>query len=74
MTVNKSSMLGWKKIEKAITSSFGVAKNPAARNARLAVSILAAYDVPQEVDGLEAGPHFERTMCTMLLKRAQILQ
>lgn len=74
MTVNKSSMLGWEKIEKVITSSFGVAKNPAARNARLAVSILAAYDVPQEAGGLEPEPHFERAMCTELLKRAQILQ
>ena len=77
MTVNKSSMLGWKKIERVLTSRFGVVEKPAARNASaraLAVSILAAYDVPQEVGRLEAEPHFERTMCTALIKRAQILQ
>jgi len=67
-------MLGWKKIEKVITSRSVAVESPAARNGRLAVSILAAYDVLQEESVLKAEPSYERTMCTALIKRAQILQ
>jgi hypothetical protein len=74
MTVNISGLFGWKRIQKIGTSKFGVTKNPAARNTKLAVSILAAYDVVPEIDGLRPEQNIERAMDTFLLKRTQILQ
>jgi hypothetical protein len=68
MTVHMSRVLGWKKVEKG-NAKFGFVKIPAALNKRLATSILAAYDNPQE-----AGDYFKRTVDALLLKRTQILQ
>jgi hypothetical protein len=74
MTVNISSIFGWKKIQKVISSRFEVATNPTVKNARLAVSILAAYDVFFEPSELRAEPNIEKTMDAFLLKRTQTLQ
>jgi hypothetical protein len=74
MTVNIRGLFGWRRIQKIGTSRLGVAKNSAAKNKKLAVSILAAYDVVPEVDGLRAEQNIERAMGTLLLKRTQILQ
>jgi len=67
-------MLGWKKVEKRSLPKFGVAKGPITPNTRLAISILAAYDIPQEIRSPETNAYLERTVDASLLKRTQMLQ
>jgi hypothetical protein len=74
MTLNISSIFGWKKIQKIVTSKFEVTTNPIAKNAGPAVSILAAYDMLFEASSVGAELNIERTMGALLLKRTQALQ
>ena len=74
MTVRISRMLGWKKVEKRSLPKFGIAKGPIAPNTRLAISILAAYDIPQEIRSSETNACLGRTVDALLLKRTQMLQ
>lgn len=73
MAVHISSVLSWKKVQKE-NARFGFAKSPVALNMRLATSILAAYDNPQEAGSSEAGDYFKRAVDVLLLRRIQILQ
>jgi hypothetical protein len=74
MTLNISSIFGWKKIQKIVTSKFEITTNPITKSARPAVSILAAYDMFFEASGIGAELNIERTMGALLLKRTQALQ
>lgn len=74
MAVYISRMLSWKKVEKQSLPKFGVAKGPIAPNTRLAISILAAYDIPQEIRSSETNTRLARRVDALLLKRTQMLQ
>ena len=74
MTVHMSRMLGWKKVEKQSLPKFGVAEGPIAPNTRLAISILAACDIPQEIWNPETNACLGTTVDALLLKRTQMLQ
>jgi hypothetical protein len=67
-------MLGWKKVEKQSQPKFGIVKAPIAPNTRLAISILAAYDILQEIRSSESNVCLGRTVDALLLKRTQMLQ
>jgi len=74
MTVRASGMLGWRKTKGRNVRTFGMVQNSATSNGTNAVPTMGVYDISHESLEALARAITVRTLDTLMLKRAQMLQ
>jgi hypothetical protein len=74
MAIQIKNILGWKKGQRGSLSKVGVAKNTLALGKARSISILPAYDIVEETKDSKATVYIARTVETLLVRRAQMLQ
>ena len=74
MTIRASGMLGWRKTKGRNVHRFGMVQNSAMPDGTNAVPIMVVYDTSRESLEALARALTVRTLDTLMLKRAQMLQ
>jgi len=74
MAIQIKDILGWKKGQRGNLSNVGITKNTLAPGNTRSISIIPAYDIIEQTMDPKATVYTARTVETLLVRRAQMLQ